>query len=64
MAIRLRMRRGTKSQWTSANPVLKSGEIVIETDTLQVKIGDGSTNYNSLPYAFDPGDPAPDFTFF
>lgn len=64
MAIRLRMRRGTQSEWVAANPVLKTGEIVVESDTLQVKIGDGSTNYNSLPYAFDPGDPAPNFTFF
>lgn len=64
MAIRLRMRRGTQAQWSSSNPILKIGEIVVESDTLQVKIGDGSTNYNSLPYAFDPGDPAPNFTFF
>ena len=64
MAIRLRMRRGTQAQWTAANPVLKSGEIVVESDTLQVKIGNGTSNYNSLPYAFDRGDAAPDFTFF
>jgi hypothetical protein len=64
MAIRMKMRRGTQAEWSSENPVLRSGEIVVETDTLQVKIGNGTSNYNSLPYAFDPGDPAPNFTFF
>lgn len=55
MAVLIQLRRGTKSQWQISNPVLENGEIVVETDTYQVKIGDGTTNYNSLPYGFDEG---------
>lgn len=64
MAVLVKFRRATKSQWESANPVLSDGEIVVETDTYQLKIGDGSTNYNSLNYAFDPGDDAAFFNDF
>lgn len=64
MAILVKFRRATQSEWSSANPVLDDGEIVIEEDTTQVKIGDGSTNYNSLGYAFDPGDDAAFFNDF
>ena len=41
--IQFQFRRGTASQWTSANPVLAAGEMGIETDTDKFKIGDGST---------------------
>lgn len=44
-------RRGTASQWTSANPTLASGEFGYETDTGKAKIGNGSTAWNSLSYA-------------
>lgn len=44
-------RRGTASQWTSANPTLGAGEPGFETDTGKLKIGDGSTAWNSLAYA-------------
>jgi hypothetical protein len=56
MAILIQLRRATQSEWSSSNPVLDSGEVVIETDTRQVKVGNGSSAYNSLPYAFTPGD--------
>jgi hypothetical protein len=46
----VQVRRGTASQWTSANPTLASGEWGFETDTLKVKIGNGSTAWNSLAY--------------
>jgi hypothetical protein len=46
----IQIRRGTASQWTSANPVLASGEWGYETDTNKAKIGDGSTAWNSLNY--------------
>jgi hypothetical protein len=61
MAVQIGLRRGTQAQWSAANPVLESGEIVVETDTNQVKIGDGSSNYNSLPYGFEEGLPAESF---
>lgn len=50
MAIKLQIRRGTASNWTSSNPTLESGEIGFETDTGNVKIGDGATAWTSLGY--------------
>jgi hypothetical protein len=55
MAVLIKLRRGTKNEWETENPVLANGEIVVETDTRQVKIGDGSSNYTSLAYGFDSG---------
>jgi hypothetical protein len=50
MAIQIQFRRGTASEWTSANPILAVGEMGIETDTNLFKIGNGSTAWNSLAY--------------
>jgi hypothetical protein len=50
MADRFQFCRGTAAQWTTANPVLRNGEPGWETDTLLMKIGDGVTAWNSLPY--------------
>lgn len=46
----LSLRGDTLARWTSFNPVLADREIVLETDTGQFKIGDGTTAYLSLPY--------------
>jgi hypothetical protein len=46
----IQARRGTAAQWTSANPTLAAGEWGYETDTGKVKIGNGSTVWNSLGY--------------
>ena len=46
----IQVRRGTASQWTSANPTLSAGEWGFETDTGKAKIGDGSTAWTSLSY--------------
>jgi hypothetical protein len=46
----IQVRRGTAAQWTSANPTLAAGEWGYETDTNKVKIGNGSTAWNSLGY--------------
>lgn len=43
-------RRGTAAQWTAANPTLASGELGYETDTGKFKIGNGTSNWNSLAY--------------
>lgn len=50
MAQRMQQRRGTAAAWTSANPVLLEGEIGLETDTMNYKIGDGITAWNTLSY--------------
>ena len=58
MYARIRPRRGTKGQFEAVNPVLKEGEMAIETDDngtgkglVNIKFGDGVTDYKNLPYA-------------
>ena len=57
---KIRPRRGTLLEWSTINPVLAEGELVIEvpvpesnTGLCKFKIGDGYKAYNDLPYAFD-----------
>jgi hypothetical protein len=51
MAIRrILIRRDTAAAWTAANPTLASGELGGETDTGKLKLGNGSTAWNSLAY--------------
>ena len=45
-----KQRRDTASNWTSNNTVLLAGEFGYETDTEKLKIGDGSTAWQSLDY--------------
>ena len=49
--VRIQVRRGTASQWTSANPTLAAGEMGVESDTNLFKFGNGSTAWASLAYA-------------
>ena len=53
MATRMQQRRGTASQWTSANPVLNAGEMGWESDTNKFKIGDGTNHWANLDYFID-----------
>lgn len=50
MATRIQLRRDTAANWVSANPTLTAGELGYETDTYKIKLGTGSTAWNSLPY--------------
>ena len=50
MAVQIQLRNDTAANWTSANPVLAVGEIGVETDTDQFKLGDGVTSWTSLGY--------------
>jgi hypothetical protein len=50
MSVKIQLRRGLASQWTSTI-VLSAGEPGYETDTGKFKIGDGITQWGSLPYA-------------
>jgi hypothetical protein len=45
----------TRSQWAATNPVLLAGEPGIESDTENLKIGDGRTAWSGLPYFANPG---------
>lgn len=44
----IKLRTGTTSQWTSANPVLALGEPGYDSDTHVLKVGDGVTRWASL----------------
>lgn len=46
----IKTRRDTAARWAQRNPTPADGEVCLETDTKQKKIGDGVTPYNSLPY--------------
>ena len=48
MAVQIQMRRGTLSQWATANPTLADGEWGLETDTNKFKIGNGTDAWNSI----------------
>ncbi len=50
---KIQMRRDTSANWKSVNPTLLTGEWALETDTHKMKIGDGTTAYNSLAYFRD-----------
>jgi hypothetical protein len=58
MATRMQQRRGTASQWTSANPVLNAGEIGWESDTNKFKIGDGTNHWADIDYFIDANSTA------
>lgn len=46
----IQLRHDTSTNWTTYNPILLEGEVGVETDTNKIKIGDGTTAYNSLDY--------------
>ena len=48
MAVRIQLRRDTAANWTSNNPVLRQGEIGIETDTFKMKVGNGSSTWAQI----------------
>ena len=51
MPVQIQMRRGTTSQWSTANPTLAGGEVGVDTTLTKFKVGNGSTAWNSLGYA-------------
>lgn len=46
---------GTAVELSIANAVLLKGQLGIETDTRKMKIGDGVTSWNNLPYTATGG---------
>jgi len=50
MSITIQIRNDTSANWTSANPILASGEVGYETDSRKSKLGDGVTAWNTLNY--------------
>ena len=55
-SLRIQLRRDTAANWVSNNPILLSGELGIETDTLKFKIGNGSRWNATTSYAFKAGE--------
>lgn len=45
-----KLKRGTAARWAEVNPILEQGEPGFVYDTNQLKIGDGKTPWNNLPY--------------
>lgn len=45
-----KLKRGIAARWAEVNPVLAQGEPGFVYDTNKLKIGDGITPWNSLPY--------------
>lgn len=50
----IKLRRDTETNWATDNPTLEEGETGWATDTRRVKLGDGVTAWNDLPYAVEP----------
>ena len=46
----VQQRRGTAAELSLANETLAAGQIVYETDTNRMKVGDGVRTYSALPY--------------
>lgn len=51
MGKKVLIRNGTAAQWTATNPTLAPGELGVETDTKQIKVGNGTTAWVSLGYS-------------
>ena len=50
MAVQIQFRNDTAANWTSANPILAVGELGLESDTGQYKIGNGVATWTARPY--------------
>lgn len=46
----IKIKRGSSVSWAAKNPILSAGEPGLEVDTGQLKVGNGTTPWNSLPY--------------
>lgn len=53
MAVKIQFRRDTATNWSNENPILSQGEMALDITNNRFKLGDGSTAWNSLPYAVD-----------
>jgi hypothetical protein len=51
MPVQVQLRRGTTTQWSTANPTLAAGELGVDTTLTKFKVGNGSTAWNSLGYS-------------
>lgn len=54
------VKRAPKEDWESVNPILKPGEPGCELGSQRLKLGDGVTPWNSLPYVGSYNGPTAD----
>lgn len=45
----IKIKRGTAAQWASSNPVLEEGELGLDNTNNILKVGNGSSNWSTLP---------------
>lgn len=50
MAFRIQLRRDSSIDWQTVNPILLEGEMGLDLTLNCLKIGDGVTPWNDLPY--------------
>lgn len=55
MTARIKIRRDSAASWTNNNPILAAGELGLDTDANQIKVGDGTTAWADLEYASGGG---------
>lgn len=53
------LRYGQQSNWEATNPILYPGEPGVEIETGRMKVGNGTTPWNDLPYTAGKGDAGP-----
>jgi hypothetical protein len=53
MATRIQIRQDTSDNWEIQNPILAVGELAVESDTLRIKVGNGTLAWNDLFYITD-----------
>lgn len=56
-SVPLQFKRGTSRAFKRVNPILLCGEPAYEYDSKKLKVGDGVTRYNYLPYIGDHSKP-------
>jgi hypothetical protein len=55
MATRIQVRRGSTSDWNTADPILNEGEIGYNNTLGQIKVGDGESLWSELDYLVSAG---------
>jgi hypothetical protein len=59
MAVQIQFRNDFAATWTSANPTLAQGELGLEIDTGQFKVGTGQAAWTALSYGGIVGPQGP-----
>jgi hypothetical protein len=56
VTVKIQVRRGTATQWDTADPTLSAGELGYETNTGKFKVGNGTDVWSDLEYFVDSAD--------